>query len=130
MATFHGYVLLAINPTLADTLTQPQRDKVKDACKALISKLKRDGDSDDWPPFLAQVRFSLDKRNAIVEGNFDGITKAGFVAALANQLGVSQSAVNNNLTITVFGGGTAKWEESHQACLTYLTANSAAWEAK
>jgi hypothetical protein len=126
---FHGYVLLAINPTLADNLTPAQRDKIKDAIKALISITKRAQDAGVWPPYTAQVRLSVDRRNVIVEGNFDGVTKASFVAALAAQLGVTQTQVNNNLTITVFGGGAADWETSRQACLTYLAANRAEWEA-
>lgn len=127
--SFHGYVLLQINPAVADNLTRNQRDAIKDAIADLISVTRRGQDADTWPPYMAQLRFSLDKRSVIVEGNFDGITKAGFTQKLADRLGVAQATVNAALTITVFGGGSADWETSRQACLTYLAANDKDWNA-
>ena len=123
------YVLLEINPTLADNLSDAQRAKVKDAISDMITTVKRrNDDAGVFPPYLAQVRFSLNRRAVIVEGNFDGVTKATFVQRLAAQLGVTQAQVNGNLTITVFGGA-KDWKGSRQECLAYLAANRAAWEA-
>lgn len=126
---FHGYVLLEINPAVADSLSRQQRDAIKDAASDLITVIKRGQDADVWPPYLPQVRFSTDKRKVILEGNFDGITKVGFTQKLADRLGVAQAAINAALTVTVFGGGSADWETSRDACLAYLAANDKAWNA-
>lgn len=125
----HLYVLLDLNATFADSLDDAKRENVKDAIKDMITTIKRAQDADVFPPYLAQVRYSLNRRAVIVEGNFDAITKAEFVRRLATRLGFTQTQVNNNLTITVFGGGGATWEESRQATLSYLATNRAAWEA-
>lgn len=125
---FHGYVLLEINPAVADNLTRQQREAVKDAASDLITVIKRGQDADVWPPYLPQMRFSDDKRKVILEGNFDGITKAGFTQKLADRLGVAQAAINAALTVTVFGGASADWETSRDACLVYLAANSKDWK--
>lgn len=125
MATWHGYVLLSVNPALADSWDEGKRAKVAQGVRALVTNFKRNGS--DYPPYILQVRWALDRRSVIVEGNFDATTKASLVQRIAAELGVTQTQVSNNLTITVFGGGKT-WAESRDACAAYIQANRATWE--
>lgn len=122
---WHGYVLLSVNPALADTWDEGKRAKVARGVRALISEIKRDGG--DWPPYILQVRWALNQRSVIIEGNFDATSKTELVKKIAAELGVTQTQVNNNLTVTVFGGGKT-WAESRAACEAYLQSNRATWE--
>lgn len=127
MATWHGYVLLSVNPALADSWDEGKRAKVAQGVRALVTNFKRNGG--DWPPYVLQVRWALDRRSVIVEGNFDATTKTELVKKIAAELGVTQTQINNNLTVTVFGVGKT-WAESRDACAAHIAANRATWEAE
>lgn len=100
---WHGYALLELSAALADGMTAAQRDKARDGLRKLITIIRRAEDRDDFPPYVLQVRWALNKRALIIEGNFDATSKSEVVKKLAAELGVTQTAVNNALTITVFG---------------------------
>lgn len=127
MATWHGYVRLEITPAVADALTEADRGKIRVAVRRLITQTLKD--SKEFPPFaLGHPRWRPDKRAVILEGNWDTGAKADFVRELAAELGRTQTAINNALTMTRFAPG-GSWDESRAACEAYLVANATAWEA-
>jgi ribosome-binding factor A len=105
---WHGYVLLEINPTFADGLTEQKRRDIVTRIKELISDKR-------LPAFALGVRWTKDKRACILQGNFDVTSKSEFVKKLAAALGVTQTQVNNNLTMTVFGAGKTARESAQNA---------------
>lgn len=123
---WHGYVLLSVNPALADTWDEGKRAKMAQGVRALITDFKRDGE--DYPPYILQVRWALNQRSVIIEGNFDATSKTELVKKIATELGRAQTAINNALTLTRFAPG-GSWYESRAACEAYLETNAAAWEA-
>lgn len=122
---WHGYVLLEINPTFADRLTAQKRRDLLDGLKGLITELKRDGI--DVPRFKLGVRWTQDKRAIILQGNFDATSKTEFVKKAAAALGVTQTQVSNNVTLTVFGAGKSA-NESATAARVYVAGTYARWK--
>lgn len=124
---WHGYARIELNPTFADALDDPAREKIRVAVKRLITQTLKD--MREFPPYyLGHPRWRLDHRAVILEGNWDSGAKSDFVRELAAELGRTQTAINSNLTITRFAPG-GSWDESRAACAAYLDANRANWEA-
>lgn len=123
---WHGYVLIEINPAVADALTEADRGKIWVAVRRLITQILKD--SKEFPLFaLGHPRWQLDKRAVILEGNWDTGAKADFVRELAAELGRTPTAINNALTMTRFAPGET-WAESRDECEAYILANAAEWE--
>lgn len=122
---WHGYARIELNPTFADALDDPARDKIRVALKRLITQTLKD--MREFPPYhLGTPRWRLDHRAVILEGNWDSGAKADFVREIAAELGRTQAQVNAAITITRFApGGT--WNESREACAAYIEANTAEW---
>lgn len=79
------------------------------------------------PSHNTHYRISLDSEAVIVE--LDGeISRALVVSAIATALNVNPKAVEARISYTVLGGENATYQESQQAALAYIAANSAVWE--
>lgn len=117
---WHGYVLLELNPAFADGLTTQKRTD-------LINKLKELITIRHLPAFVLGWRWTKDKRAVILQGNFDVTSKSEFVKKLAAALGVTQTQVNNNLTMTVFGAG-KNVKEGAVAARAYVAGTLARWK--
>lgn len=105
---WHGYVLLELNPAFADGLTEQKR-------RDLLEKLKELITVKTLPAFVLGYRWTQDKRAIILQGNFDATSKSEFVKKLAAALGVTQTQVSNNVTLTVFGAGKEAKESAKDA---------------
>lgn len=125
---WHGYARIEIVAAFADALDDPARDKIRLALRRLITQTLKAGR--EFPPFhLGTPRWRLDRRAVILEGNWDSGAKADFVREMAAELGRTQTAINNALTMTRFAPG-GSWDESRAACEAYLVANRATWESE
>lgn len=122
---WHGYVMIEINPAFADGLTAQKRSDLLQGLRGLITELKQGGVN--VPRWKLGWRWAKDKRAIILQGNFDATSKSEFVKKAAAALGVTQTQINNNLTVTVFGVGKT-WAESRDECEAYILANAAEWE--
>lgn len=121
---WHGYVMIEINPAFADGLTAPRRRDLLDGLKLLITELKKGGV--EIPRYKLGVRWTQDKRAIILQGNFDVTSKTDFVKKAAAALGVTQTQVSNNVTLTVFGAGKSA-DESAAAARAYVAGTVERW---
>lgn len=136
---WHGYIAVE-NMALNDN----QRDTLRTALRALGPA------SDPSPARLNHWRVRLDGQAAIYEANFQdsALTVQSFKDRLAAIFSVDPATVNHTtqqvsygpvvtferggtdyIRFAAFGGVGATWEQSRQATLSYLAANSAEWEA-
>lgn len=118
---WQGYILFEV--TNANLEITPERYQlVKAAFQRLIVRIETRPDT-----FLQVGPIRLDRRAAIVEARwFQVPRKELIVAVLSRALGVSQTFLNNNLNIVIFGDE-ATWSQSHDEVLAYLEANKTAW---
>lgn len=116
---WHGYVLLELNPAWADGLTEQKRKDLLQGLKALITLMEK-------PAYKLGVRWAKDKRAVILQGNFDATSKAEFVKKVAAALGVTQTQVSNNVTLTVFGAGKDA-KESAKNARSYVAGTVEQW---
>ncbi len=125
------------------SMTAGQRQTLIDALRALLPV------RNEQPAWRVHHRMRLDNQAAIIESYWrDGdVTEAKFIAYLANAFGVPVGNVTSTVATNIygrvltlayssvqrvrfllFGGGGVTWEQSRQATLAYLSANSAQWE--
>ena len=118
MANWHGYLLIRDIPPGWDN-------------NLLWGNMGNLGEHNSQQPAENNhMRVSLNGRSAIIEALFDEaeITRDALIQFVADALGRNPGQVDASLNITLFAeGGT--WEESRQACVDYLIANSAEWES-
>ncbi len=136
------YFLLELSQSAFDSLSAGDKRDLKQFVMEVGLRGRIDGDAEDddevnagvthLPHRMTQVRLPVvgPKRFAIVEcvlGDPADPTreltlaqaKQKFVAKLANRFGLTENAVNNNMTFTVFDDAAAARE--------YLAANGAMW---
>jgi hypothetical protein len=81
----------------------------------------------NWPPYLLQVRYSLDGLKAIVEARFDvQPSQEDIINRLSGRSGVLPAQMGTVTVIVFAPGGT--WQESQQACLEYLNKHVVDWQ--
>lgn len=118
-ADAHVYVLIEV--------TTPMTAEQKVLARDALLELGRQYDI--FPSNKTHLRTSLDNQKAIVEVVVPtSVTKAQVVTKLAEHLPWSEATIDANLNLTAFGGLGATWEESRQAAISYLIANSVDWE--
>jgi len=117
MANWHGYLLIRDIPPGWDN-------------NLLWGNMGNLGEHNSQQPAENNhMRVSLNGLSAIIEALFDEaeITRNALIQFVADALGLNPGQVDASLNITLFAeGGT--WEQSRQACLSYLAANRAEWE--
>jgi hypothetical protein len=117
--------------------------------QTLVDALKQLGDNQSvYPNFRNHWRVRLDGEAVIFEGRFDDSdwTVDSLKNKLANVLGIAPALISDSnqatqygpvvtfswsgdkLRLIAFGGLLATWEESHDAVLAYLAANSVEWK--
>ncbi len=141
------YFLLELSQSAFDSLTTAQKRDLKQFVMEVGLRGRVDGDAEDadevtdsvthLPHRMTQVRLPVSgpKRFAIVEATLGdpadparmltlAQAKQKFVAMLANRFGLTETAVNNNMTFTAFG---ADWESSRLGAIAHLAANATMW---
>ncbi len=144
------YFLLEVSQSAFDGLTTAQKRDLKQFVMEVGLRGRVDGDAEDadevnagvthLPHRMTQVRLPVvgPKRFAIVETTLGdpadpareltlAQAKQKFVTKLANRFGLTENAVNNNMTFTAFG---TDLENSRLGAIAYLAANAAMWEAE
>lgn len=119
---WHGYLLIE---SLPPGWTNEQRQQAWGAMRGM-------GKQDDPSPAkINHSRLRLDDKAMIVEAEFDEaeIAREAVVAMIADALGVQDNAVDAAIAYQIFAEGQT-WEDSRQACVAYLTANTIEWDGE